>query len=113
MLLGTLLQTVFLGPLRLIEAEHLYENSWYSISEIFLAMTIFREEFDTRFAFFFCLLLAVKMFHWLVKDRLDYVCFSSSFHFSREHLWLDGANAYSYQTLPCQNDITIDILDSG
>lgn len=73
LLFGILLQNIFLGPLRLIEAEHLYENSWYSISDIFLAMTIFREEFDTRFAFFFCLLLAMKIFHWLTKDRLDYM----------------------------------------
>ncbi len=73
LLVGIGLQTLLLGPLRMIEAEHLYENSWYTISEIFLAMTIFREEFDTRFAFFFCLLLGLKIFHWLAKDRLDYM----------------------------------------
>ena len=73
LLTGMLIQSALLGPLRMIEEEHLYENGWYSISEIFLAMTIFREEFDTRFVFFFCLLLSMKIFHWLAKDRLDYM----------------------------------------
>lgn len=77
---GMALQKLFLGPLRLIETEHLYENGWYSVSEIFLAMTIFRDEFDARFAFFFAILLAAKIFHWLLKDRLDFV--SGHFFFS-------------------------------
>lgn len=81
---GKVLQTVFFGRLRAIEVDHLYEKAWYAVTETCLAMTIFREEFDTRFFLFFTLLLAVKIFHWLAQDRVEYmeqtVEVSRSFH---------------------------------
>lgn len=41
--------------------------------ETCLAMTIFREEFNTRFVALFVMLLLVKMGHWLSHDRVAYV----------------------------------------
>ncbi|KAM0683453.1 E3 ubiquitin-protein ligase synoviolin [Mitosporidium daphniae] len=67
------LQAVFFGPLRIIEHEHMYENTWYALSEILMAMTIFKDEFNTRFAFFFGILLVGKLAHGLLKDRLDFM----------------------------------------
>lgn len=40
--LGRLLLHIFFGPLRAVEIEHLYEKSWYAVTETALAMTIFR-----------------------------------------------------------------------
>ena len=70
---GKVLQTLFFGRLRAIEVEHLYERAWYAVTESCLAMTIFRDEFDTRFFLFFTLLLATKIFHWLAQDRIEYM----------------------------------------
>lgn len=36
-------------------------------------MTIFKDEFDTRFVVMFTLLLFLKVFHWLCQDRVDSV----------------------------------------
>lgn len=41
------------------------------MTESLLALTIFREEFDTPFLFLFVGLLFVKVFHWLAADRVD------------------------------------------
>lgn len=41
-------KAVFLGPLRDVEVEILYDNARYAITETCLALTIFREELTTR-----------------------------------------------------------------
>ena len=43
------------------------------MTETFLAMTVFRDEFNTRFVVMFVSLLFVKCFHWICQDRIDYV----------------------------------------
>ena len=48
LLVGQLVKALFFGRLREAEVEHLYERSWYAITETCLAMTIFREEFNVR-----------------------------------------------------------------
>lgn len=68
-----LVKYVLFGQLRVIEYEHLYEWAWMSASECFLAMTIFRDELDARFVLCFAGLMAVKAFHWIARDRIDYV----------------------------------------
>ncbi|CAG8764154.1 10139_t:CDS:2, partial [Gigaspora rosea] len=68
---GQILQTIFFGRLRAVEIEHLYERSWYAVTETCLAMTIFRDEFDTRFVVTFTTLLFLKIFHWLCQDRME------------------------------------------
>ncbi|CAG8463601.1 1675_t:CDS:10 [Acaulospora morrowiae] len=70
---GQLLQTIFFGRLRAVEIEHLYERSWYAVTETCLAMTIFRDEFDTRFVVTFTTLLFLKIFHWLCQDRVEFM----------------------------------------
>ncbi|KAI8977428.1 hypothetical protein BDF20DRAFT_820497 [Mycotypha africana] len=72
-LFGKVLQAIFFGRLRAIEIEHLYERSWYAVTETCLAMTIFREEFDLRFIVVFTTLLFLKIFHWLCQDRVEFM----------------------------------------
>ncbi|KAL2915351.1 E3 ubiquitin-protein ligase hrd1 [Polyrhizophydium stewartii] len=70
---GRTLQRLLFGELRVIEIEHIYERSWFSIMDVCLAMTIFRNEFDLRFVGLFIFLLFVKIFHWICADRVDYM----------------------------------------
>lgn len=70
---GRLFQRVFFGELRAVEVEHLYERSWFAITETCLAMTIFRDEFDVRFIILFAALLLIKIFHWIASDRVDFM----------------------------------------
>ena len=85
------LQSIFFGELRLIETEvcqcadtssllpadsilqRLRERVWYTVTESLLALTIFRDEFDTSFVLLFVSLLFVKVFHWLAADRVESV----------------------------------------
>ncbi|WIA09744.1 hypothetical protein OEZ85_009123 [Tetradesmus obliquus] len=64
---------VFLGSLREIELERVKEKLSSAIMETCLALTIFREEFNLSFVGMFTLLTFVKVFHWLVQDRVDYI----------------------------------------
>ena len=57
----------------LATTQHAYERLWYTITEALLAMTMFRDEFNTRFLALFTVLLVVKLFHWLASDRVDVV----------------------------------------
>ncbi|KAI9498754.1 hypothetical protein BDB00DRAFT_754525, partial [Zychaea mexicana] len=70
---GKTLQAVFFGSLRAIEVEHLYERSWYAVTETCLAMTIFRQEFNLQFVIVFTTLLFLKIFHWLCQDRVEFM----------------------------------------
>lgn len=72
-LFGRFLQQIFFGQLRILEVEHLYERSWYAVTETCLAMTIFRDEFDAQFVFTFTALLFLKIFHWLCQDRVEFM----------------------------------------
>src|SRR5271170_7969645 len=72
-LLGVSVQKLFFGHLRAIEEAHLRERTWFAVTETFLAMTVFRDEFNTRFVVMFISLLFVKCFHWICQDRIDYV----------------------------------------
>lgn len=54
-------------------SQRLSERSWYAITETLLALTIFRDEFDTSFIVLFVSLLFVKVFHWLSQDRVELV----------------------------------------
>ena len=75
-LVGFTVQKALFGHLRAIEEAHLRERTWFAITETFLAMTVFRDEFNTRFVVMFVSLLFVKCFHWICQDRIDYVCLS-------------------------------------
>ncbi|CAO1627564.1 unnamed protein product [Sympodiomycopsis kandeliae] len=71
LMLGKVCQAIFFGPLRSVEVEHIYERSWYAVTETLLAMTIFRDEFDSSFVVLFGTLLFLKVFHWLCSDRVE------------------------------------------
>lgn len=43
------------------------------LSETFLAMTIFKNDIDSVFVFSFATLMTLKVFHWILRDRIDYV----------------------------------------
>ena len=53
--------------------QRLHERAWYAVTESLLALTIFREEFDTSFVVLFTSLLFLKVFHWLAADRVEMV----------------------------------------
>lgn len=72
-LLANIIRMVVFGELRPVEKEHLHEYGWMALSESFLAMTIFRSDFDSSIAFIFTGLLVCKAFHWIARDRVDYV----------------------------------------
>ncbi|PWN21740.1 hypothetical protein BCV69DRAFT_153317 [Microstroma glucosiphilum] len=71
LIFGKVCQAIFFGSLRPTEVEHLYERSWYAVTETLLAMTIFRDEFDGSFVVLFGTLLFLKVFHWLCADRVE------------------------------------------
>ncbi|BGP32312.1 E3 ubiquitin-protein ligase hrd1 [Rhodotorula toruloides] len=68
---GKLLQAVFLGELRLIEVERLQERGWFAVTETLLALTIFKDDFESTFVVLFVGLLFLKVFHWLASDRIE------------------------------------------
>ncbi|RNA27145.1 E3 ubiquitin- ligase synoviolin isoform X2 [Brachionus plicatilis] len=73
LLIGKLMNRIFFGELRAIELEHLFERSWYAITETCLAFTVFRDDFSPKFVTMFTLLLFLKCFHWLTEDRVEYM----------------------------------------
>ncbi|GJQ12045.1 hypothetical protein GpartN1_g3836.t1 [Galdieria partita] len=70
---GKGLQLLLLGNLRSREVEMLTFRTKETVLETFLAMSIFREEFGIGFLVLFSVLLFFKIFHWLAKDRVDFV----------------------------------------
>ena len=64
---------VFLGTLREAEVERINDRISQAVMETCLAMTIFREEFNVEFVAMFTVLTFIKVFHWLVQDRVDYI----------------------------------------
>ena len=72
LVLAHVVKATFLGTLREAEVERLYERTRDAVMETCLAMTIFREEFNSRFVALFVSLLFVKAFHWLYQDRVQY-----------------------------------------
>lgn len=64
---------VFLGTLREAEIERINDRISQAVMETCLAMTIFRDEFNIEFVAMFTALTFVKIFHWLIQDRVDYI----------------------------------------
>eukprot|EP00184_Porphyridium_aerugineum_P002666 CAMPEP_0184695834 /NCGR_PEP_ID=MMETSP0313-20130426/3344_1 /TAXON_ID=2792 /ORGANISM="Porphyridium aerugineum, Strain SAG 1380-2" /LENGTH=631 /DNA_ID=CAMNT_0027154361 /DNA_START=180 /DNA_END=2075 /DNA_ORIENTATION=+ len=71
LLCGKVVQYVFLGSLRFREQERLQIRIREAIIETCLAMTVFRDEFNAKFLGMFSVLLFVKVFHWLSRDRVE------------------------------------------
>eukprot|EP00887_Chlorella_sp_A99_P001286 scaffold14.g1286.t1 len=68
-----LLTRVFLGRLRDSEVERINDKISQAIVETCLAMTVFREDFTFAFISMFVALSFVKVCHWLVQDRVDFM----------------------------------------
>lgn len=43
------------------------------MTETLLALTIFKDEFESTFVLLFVSLLFLKVFHWLASDRIEAV----------------------------------------
>lgn len=72
-IIGKTAKVIFFGTLREVEIEHMYDKAWSALIEMCIAMTIFREEFSTRFVALATALSFVKIFHWLTEHRLEYI----------------------------------------
>lgn len=70
---GKTVQRLFLGSLRFREVERLHLRIREAVIETCLAMTVFRDDFNTHFILMFGLLLFLKVFHWLAKDRIEFL----------------------------------------
>lgn len=73
LLIGKGLQLLFFGQLRALELEHLYERAFYALTESFLVLTVFKDEFKMQFSVFFSILLFLRIFHWIISDRVDLI----------------------------------------
>jgi hypothetical protein len=103
-LLGFTVQKIFFGHLRAIEEAHLRERTWYAVTETCLAMTVFRDEFNTRFVVMFVSLLFVKCFHWICQDRIDYVSPSMN----AKLILTDGAIPHDTMAFSCPDGVCDD-----
>lgn len=56
-----------------MRSQRLQERGWFAITETLLALTIFKDEFDSSFVLLFVSLLFLKVFHWLAGDRVELV----------------------------------------
>ncbi|GAB0497012.1 hypothetical protein MMPV_008335 [Pyropia vietnamensis] len=70
---GKTVQRLFLGSLRFREVERLHLRIREAVIETCLAMTVFRDDFNSHFILMFGLLLFLKVFHWLAKDRIEFL----------------------------------------
>lgn len=87
--------TVLRPPYANADTQRLYEQMRFSIPESLLAFTMFRDELDVPFAFMFGFLLFVKCFHWLMADRVEWVCHIQLRGIILAHIYIDGSNALS------------------
>ena len=71
--LAKALKLLFLGDLRPNEVERVNEQLRYTIPEVIIALTIFREEFNARVVSLFAMLLFSKFFHIVVDERMTWV----------------------------------------
>lgn len=67
------LHQIFLGQLRDAELERISERVSQAVVETCLAMTIFREDVSPLFMAMFVVVSFLKIFHWLVADRVDFI----------------------------------------
>jgi hypothetical protein len=63
---------IYLGRLRESEVERITERFHHGIVEICLTLTVFRQDFDARLVLLMGVLAMVKVFHWLIQDRVNY-----------------------------------------
>lgn len=67
------LKALFLGELRTAEVERVNEAVRFTIPEVCVALTLFREELSTRVVGLFAMLLFSRFFHTVLDERMNYV----------------------------------------
>lgn len=132
-LFGKVLQWIFFGELRIIEVEvsldsrrwdralgadtgvvqRLQERGWFAVTETLLALTIFKDEFDSSFVMLFVSLLFLKVFHWLAADRVEMVSCGACWRMVKaDVLHADGAvGAYPKAVSPSNGRPPVPALD--
>ncbi|ONH67678.1 ERAD-associated E3 ubiquitin-protein ligase HRD1 [Cyberlindnera fabianii] len=71
--IGKVIQTVLFGELRLIEIEHIYERSRFTALNSLFTLAMFSSESLLVPGFLTLILLFIKVFHWILKDRYEFV----------------------------------------
>ncbi len=54
-------------------SQRLQERGWFAATETLLALTIFKDDFESTFVALCVGLLFLKVFHWLASDRVEMV----------------------------------------
>jgi E3 ubiquitin-protein ligase synoviolin len=77
-IMAAVLKAFFLGSLKPSEVERVTEALKYTIPEVLIALTIFREELSLRVLSLFAMLLFSKFFHVLADERMNEVRWSNA-----------------------------------
>ena len=64
---------IFLGSLRDSEVQRVSERVGQSVLDTLLATTIFRQDISAVFIALFVVMCFLKIYHWLLADRVDYL----------------------------------------
>lgn len=70
---GHFLKYIVFGELKPNEVENLSDKFYGQLIDILLALTVFRNQFDTIFFVYFTVWMFLKIFHWLSEDRVDHM----------------------------------------
>ncbi len=68
-----LLKSFFLGSLRPVEIETVSDNIYSTFVDTCLALTVFHDDLGGSVLVMFLLLFAMKVYHWLVQGRVEFV----------------------------------------
>ena len=71
--LAAALKALFLGDLRTAEVERVNETLRFTIPEVCIALTLFREELNLRVLGLFAMLMFSKFFHTVLDERMNFV----------------------------------------
>ncbi|OWB84414.1 hypothetical protein B5S33_g3059 [[Candida] boidinii] len=72
-IVGKILQTIMFGELKLIEIEHIYERSWYTVTSLLMSIAMFRHENNLLVGTLVLGLLFMTVFHWILADRIEFL----------------------------------------
>lgn len=72
-IIGKALQKLLFGELRLIEIEHIYERSRFTVLNSLIALTMFSNDFLLVPGILTLFSLFMKVFHWVLQDRFDHI----------------------------------------
>lgn len=73
LVVGKCLQIVLFGELRLIEIEHIYEYSKFTILNSLIVLSMLSADYMLVPGILTMFLVFMKIFHWILKDRLEFI----------------------------------------